>query len=155
MADYREGYQSRRRCPSCGFVHYNNPVPAAGGIIFRDGAVCMVRRAFEPRKGHWSLPAGFMEYDESPSECAQREISEETGLDAKAGKVLGVYSGFDDPRQHAVLIVYWMEEKDSRKPVPGDDAEEVEFFRRDALPENIAFRAHREALRDAFSALGA
>jgi ADP-ribose pyrophosphatase YjhB (NUDIX family) len=155
MADYREGHQSRRRCPSCGFVHYNNPVPAAGGIILRNGAVCMVRRAFEPRKGHWSLPAGFMEYDESPRECAQREIGEETGLDAKAGEVLGVYSGFDDPRQHAVLIVYWMEESDTRKPVPGDDAEEVEFFRQDALPEDIAFRAHREALRDVFSSLRA
>lgn len=113
----------------------------------------MVRRAFEPRKGHWSLPAGFMEYDESPRECAEREIGEETGLDAQAGKVLGVYSGFDDPRQHAVLVVYWMEERDNRNPVPGDDAEEVEFFRRDALPENIAFRAHREALRDVFSIL--
>jgi ADP-ribose pyrophosphatase YjhB (NUDIX family) len=114
----------------------------------------MVRRAFEPRKGYWSLPAGFMEYDESPRECAEREIGEETGLAAEARSVLGVYSGFDDPRQHAVLIVYWMEERDNRIPIPGDDAEQVEFFRQDALPAEIAFRAHREALRDAFSILG-
>lgn len=155
MQDYREGHQSRRRCPACGFVHYNNPVPAAGGIILRDGAVCMVRRAFEPRKGLWSLPAGFMEYDESPRECAEREIAEETGLTARAGNVLGVYSGFDDPRQHAVLIVYWMDEHDDRSPVPGDDAEEVHFFPLDALPSEIAFRAHREALRDVISTVAA
>jgi ADP-ribose pyrophosphatase YjhB (NUDIX family) len=94
-----------------------------------------------------------MEYDESPRECAEREIGEETGLAARAGNVLGVYSGFDDPRQHAVLIVYWMDEHDKRAPVPGDDAEEVHFFRLDALPPEIAFRAHREALRDVSSVL--
>lgn len=150
MQDHREGRQSRRRCPVCGFIHYANPVPAVGGIIQRDRAICLVRRAFEPRKGYWSLPAGFMEYDESPRECAEREVSEETGLSTRAGDVLGVYSGFDDPRQHAVLIVYWMDESVYRDPTAGDDAEEVVFFRPEDMPTEIAFRAHREALQDVF-----
>ncbi len=150
MRDFEEGHQTRRRCPECGFIHYNNPVPAAGGIIQRDHAVCLVRRTFEPRKGFWSLPAGFMEYNESPRDCAEREVSEETGLSARACEVLGVYSGFDDPRQHAVLIVYWMDELEIRPPVAGDDAEEVRFFRPEDIPEEIAFRAHREALKDVF-----
>jgi ADP-ribose pyrophosphatase YjhB (NUDIX family) len=77
-------------------------------------------------------------------------VGEETGLSAHAGDVLGVYSGFDDPRQHAVLIMYWMDETVMREPIAGDDAEEVIFFRAEDIPENIAFRAHREALRDAF-----
>jgi ADP-ribose pyrophosphatase YjhB (NUDIX family) len=150
LDDHKEGDSPRRRCARCGFIHYNNPVPAAGGIIQRDSAVCLVRRAFEPRKGYWSLPAGFMEYAESARQCAEREVAEETGLRAHAGDVLGVYSGFDDPRQHAVLIVYWMDEPELREPIPGDDAEEVIFFRVEDIPEKIAFRAHREALRDAF-----
>lgn len=151
LSDYREGQYARRRCARCGFIHYNNPVPAAGGIIRRDGSICLVRRAFDPRKGHWSLPAGFIEYDESARQCAEREVGEETGLMTRAGDLLGVYSGFDDPRQHAVLILYWMEESEAREPVAGDDAEDVGFFTKDEIPGNIAFRAHREALRDAFA----
>lgn len=151
LEDFGEGQWIRRRCSHCGFIHYNNPVPAAGGIIRRDNAVCLVRRAFQPRKGDWSLPAGFMEYDESPRQCAEREVSEETGLSAHAGDVLGVYAGFDDPRQHAVLIVYWMDESGLSEPMAGDDAEEVHFFRSEDIPKNIAFRAHREALQDAFT----
>lgn len=151
LEHFQEGHQARRRCPACGYIHYNNPVPAAGGIIVRDGAICLVRRAFEPRRGFWSLPAGFMEYNESPRQCAERELTEETGLVARATDVLGVYSGFDDPRQHAVLIVYWMEESDRRPAMSGDDAEAVEFFRRDTLPKDIAFRAHHEALHDTFN----
>jgi 8-oxo-dGTP diphosphatase len=149
LEDFREGHHVRRRCPACGFIHYNNPVPAAGGIIIRERAICLVLRAYEPRKGYWSLPAGFMEYNETPRQCAEREVGEETGLSVRATDVLGVYSGFDDPRQHAVLIVYWMEEHDTRRVIAGDDAEEVEFFLRDSFPANIAFRAHREALNDA------
>ena len=93
-----------------------------------------------------------MEYNESARQCAEREVGEETGLAALATDILGVYSGFDDPRQHAVLIVFWMEEADARTPCAGDDAEDVQFYRADELPDQIAFRAHREALRDVFAA---
>jgi 8-oxo-dGTP diphosphatase len=92
-----------------------------------------------------------MEYDESPRQCVEREVTEETGLLTHAGEVLGVYSGFDDPRQHAVLFVYWMDESDYREPVAGDDADEALFFQFQDIPKDIAFRAHREALRDAFA----
>jgi len=142
--------RERLCCPSCSFVYYHNPVPAAGGLICRAGAVCLVRRGMEPRKGCWSLPAGFMEYNEAPRECAHREISEETGLDVSIEELLGVYTGFDDPRQHAVLVVYWTRELSARAPVAGDDADAVDFFLPDAVPSNIAFRAHRQALQDAF-----
>ncbi len=153
LSDYTEGHQTRKRCESCGYIYYRNPVPAAGGVICRDLAVCLVKRAFEPKAGQWCLPAGFMEYDETPSACAQREVEEETGLKVTTDGVLGVYSGFDDPRQHAVLIVYWMREDSIREPAAGDDAQDVAFFRQSEIPDDIAFRAHREALRDAFAKL--
>ena len=145
-----DGTRRRLYCPRCGFVYYHNPVPAAGGVICRNGRVCLVRRAIDPRRGFWSLPAGFMEYNEAPRECARREIGEETGLDVAIDDVLGVYSGFDDPRQHAVLIVYWVHELAVRTPVAGDDADAIDFFSPEAVPANIAFRAHRDALADAF-----
>jgi 8-oxo-dGTP diphosphatase len=146
-----DGDRERLLCPSCGFIYYHNPVPAAGGLIVRDGAVCLVRRAVDPRRGYWSLPAGFMEYNEPSRECARREIAEETGLDVVIEDVLGVYSAFDDPRQHAVLVVYWAREVESRPLVPGDDADAAGFFRAGDIPGNIAFLAHRQALKDALA----
>jgi 8-oxo-dGTP diphosphatase len=145
-----EGLRQRLACPSCGFVYYHNPVPAAGGVILRDDRVCLVRRSIEPRLGDWTLPAGFIEYDETPSACAEREIEEETGLQVKTEGVLGVYAGFDDPRHHAVLIVYRMHELEQRPLVAGDDADRAEFFAPGQVPENIAFRAHHQALRDLY-----
>ena len=150
LTQREDGLRRRLGCPACAYVYYHNPVPAAGGVIMREGRVCLVRRSIEPRIGDWSLPAGFMEYDESPSVCAEREIAEETGLRTTPDGILGVYAGFDDPRQHAVLIVYRMRETEQRPLVAGDDADRAEFFAPERIPSNIAFRAHRQALRDLF-----
>jgi ADP-ribose pyrophosphatase YjhB (NUDIX family) len=142
----------RRRlgCPACGYIYYHNPVPAAGGVILRDGKVCLVRRSVAPRIGDWTLPAGFIEYDESPRTCAEREIAEETGLCVKTGDVLGVYDGHDDPRHHAILIVYRTHETETRTLIAGDDADRAVFFAVSGIPANIAFRAHRQALHDLY-----
>ena len=146
-----EGLRPRLTCPSCSYIYYHNPVPAAGGVILRDRRICLVRRSIEPRRGDWSLPAGFVEYDEGPEECAMREVAEETGLTIAIDGVLGVYAGFDDPRQRVVLVLYWARETQIRPPVAGDDADDVGFFASDDLPRNIAFRAHRQALADVFA----
>ncbi|MBI3873146.1 MAG: NUDIX hydrolase [candidate division Zixibacteria bacterium] len=145
-----DGARMRLSCPSCGFVHYHNPVPAAGGIICRGPSVCLVRRAVDPRRGCWSLPAGFVEYDETPAQCASREIAEETGLQVSIEEPLGVYAGLDDPRSRAILIVYWAREVGQSTPVAGDDADQMGFFPPHEVPAQIAFRAHRQALDDAF-----
>jgi 8-oxo-dGTP diphosphatase len=150
LAPRADGARMRLSCPSCGFVHYHNPVPAAGGIICRGPNVCLVRRAVDPRRGYWSLPAGFVEYDETPAQCASREIAEETGLQVRIEETLGVYAGLDDPRSRAVLIVYWAREVGQNTPVAGDDADQIGFFPPPEIPAQIAFRAHRQALDDAF-----
>ncbi len=143
---------SRPTCPACGFIHYRNPVPAAGAILERRGEVLLVRRRFEPRAGAWCLPAGFMEYGETPRHCALRELREETGLEARLGELFGVYAGFDDPRVRAVLILYVAERKGGRI-TPGDDAVEARYFPIGRLPREIAFQAHRQALADFSSQL--
>jgi 8-oxo-dGTP diphosphatase len=91
-----------------------------------------------------------VEYDETPRACAEREIEEETGLRVATEDVLGVYDGFDDPRHHAILIVYRVHETEERTLLAGDDADRAAFFAVDEIPDNIAFRAHREALSDLF-----
>jgi ADP-ribose pyrophosphatase YjhB (NUDIX family) len=143
----------RPTCPACGWVHYRNPVPAAGVILERAGEVLLVRRRFEPRAGAWCLPAGFMEYDETPEHCAVRETREETGLTVRLTGLFGVYAGFDDPRVRAVLILYTAERAGGRLK-PGDDAIETRWFPLARLPKDIAFHAHHRALEQFRSAAG-
>lgn len=137
----------RPTCPSCGFIWYRNPVPAAGVILVRDGAVLLVKRKYEPRAGWWCLPAGFMEAGETPEQTAVRELQEETGVFAQLTGLFGVYAGFDDPRVRAVLILYTgvITGGDERA---GDDAIELGWFPLDALPEELAFASHRQALAE-------
>jgi len=135
----------RPTCPACGFIYYRNPVPAAGVIVVENDAVLMVKRRFDPRANTWCLPAGFMEYGETPEYCARRELFEETGLRARLTGLFGVYAGFDDPRVRAVLILYTAVRTGGRL-TPGDDATDARWFPLKRLPRAIAFAAHRQAL---------
>jgi 8-oxo-dGTP diphosphatase len=149
MIEKRIDHKKRKVCPVCRYVFYHNPVPACGVVIEKEGKILLVKRKYNPYKGDWSLPAGFMEYDESPQECAIREIKEELNVDIKLDGLFGVYSGKDDPRTHAVLIMYWAEIIDGELK-PGDDAEEIRFFAQVEIPANIAFLAHRQIIRKFF-----
>ncbi|HVP15428.1 MAG TPA: NUDIX hydrolase [Terriglobales bacterium] len=140
---------TRLACPLCGWIHYRNPVPAAGVILEHRGRVLLVRRKFEPRAGAWCFPAGFMEYGETPEHCALRETAEETGLDARLTGLFGVYAGQDDPRTRAVLVLYTAERVGGRLK-PGDDAIDAKWFAPRGVPRAIAFAAHRQALKDYF-----
>ncbi len=145
MASKRVGDRERLVCSACDFVFYQNPVPAVAIIIPRDEKIVLVRRAEAPRQGYWCLPAGFMELDESPQECALRETKEETGLDIRVTKLFGVDIGRDDPRAKVVLIVFLAEIVGGELQA-GDDASEAGLFGLDELPEEIAFRTHRRAI---------
>ncbi len=122
-------------------------MPAAGVVLLRAAEVLLVRRRYEPRARAWCLPAGFMEYGETPERCAVRELAEETGIDARLTGLYGVYAGFDDPRSRAVLILYTAERIGGRLR-PGDDAIAARYFPISRLPRSIAFASHRQALRE-------
>ena len=139
--------KKRKHCPECDFVYYHNPIPAAGAIIDDGNKVLMVKRKYPPYVGDWCFPAGFMEYGESPAECCIREIAEETGLIVQLTGSFKVYSGHDDPRSKAVLILYVAEITGGQLKA-GDDASEVFYFPLDKPPANIAFESHRRAFHD-------
>lgn len=166
LKDHHSGYRYCPRCASnlieidldghrrlgcssdsCNFIYYQNPVPAAGAIVVVDDEILLVKRAHPPRIGDWCLPAGFMEWREHPGETAVREVKEETGLDIKLKSFFEVYSGTDDPRSNAVLILY-LADILGGELTAADDALDVRFFSFDRLPENIAFEAHIKALYD-------
>src|SRR5206468_9944443 len=136
-----------RRLFRFGFIWLSNPVPGVRVLIQRKGSILLARRGHEPLKNAWGIPAGFMEYGEHPEETAVREALEETGLKVRLTGLFGVYAGRDDPRTRAVLILYNARIAGG-KLQPGDDAIELGYFPLDHLPRPMAFRAHREALRD-------
>lgn len=137
----------RPACPSCGYIWYRNPVPAAGVLLVENGRVLLVKRRWEPRAGYWCLPSGFMEAGERPEQTAVRELQEETGVIAQLTGLFGVYAGFDDPRVRAVLILYTGTATGGEERA-GDDAIELEWFPLDALPAELAFASHRQALTE-------
>ena len=139
--------KTRLVCNVCGFVYYQNPVPAAAVIIEKDGKILLTQRKFEPYALNWSLPSGFVEYKETPEECAKRETKEETGLEVKIKKIFNIYLATDDPRTHVVLVVY-LSEIIGGKLKAGDDAIQAKFFSPQEFPFNIAFTAHQKALRE-------
>lgn len=127
-----------------------NPAPGAGVILWRDGKVCLVQRRFAPKAGEWTLPTGFMEWDEGIEATAVRETKEETGLEIVLRGLFAVHHGLLPP-ETPVLVVFYDAEEVGGTLAAGDDAAAVGFFALDDLPGPIAFAAHRKVLR----ALGA
>lgn len=84
--------KQRRVCQSCDFIDYQNPKIVAGSVVLKDNKILLCKRAIEPRKGFWTLPAGFMELGESVEEAAQREAQEEALADIEIDRLLAVYS---------------------------------------------------------------
>jgi ADP-ribose pyrophosphatase YjhB (NUDIX family) len=147
MASLDEHGTMRPTCPNCGYIWYRNPVPAAGVVLVERGRVLLVKRRWDPRAGAWCLPAGFMEAGETPEQSAIRELEEETGVIAQLTGLFGVYAGFDDPRVRAVLILYAAVATGGTQRA-GDDAIELAWYPLDALPDDLAFASHRQALTE-------
>jgi ADP-ribose pyrophosphatase YjhB (NUDIX family) len=121
-----------------------NPYPTVDIIIEIAGGIVLVERRNPPYG--WALPGGFVEYGETAERAAIREAREETGLEVRLVRILGVYSSPDrDPRFHTLSTVYIAQA--SGQPRGGDDAARAEVFPLEALPEIIAFD-HRRIIED-------
>lgn len=93
----------RLTCRDCGFILYENPKVVVGTVSSWQGRVLMVRRAIEPRRGYWTLPAGFMERGETSEEGALRETWEEARAKVELDGLLAVYNV---PRVSQVQLFY-------------------------------------------------
>ena len=136
-------------CPHCGYGAYYNPKPVAAAIpATADGRIILLRRGFDPGKGLWTFPGGFVDLGESVEEAARRETREELEIDVALGPVVGVYSR---PEDRVVLIVYAA--TTTQAPQTTDEAPEVCAFAPAELPwDALAFWSTERALRDFLSA---
>ena len=136
-------------CSSCDVIHYQNPNIVAGVlplIVDSDGVekVLMCRRAIEPRHGFWTLPAGFMENEESLEEAAARESIEEANL--KLGK-LRLYMVTSLPYISQVYMMYIGQAKNDFSP--GIESLETRLFTEEEIPwDLLAFPVVKQTLKN-------
>lgn len=135
VGDNRE----RAVCNDCGFVSYENPKIVAGAVVISGDKVLMCRRAIEPRRGFWTLPAGYMELGETIEEAAVREAHEEAEALIHLDGVLGIFS-VARIGQVQVIFRARFANPDAPEFRPGQESLEVGLFRWDEIPWNeIAF----------------
>jgi ADP-ribose pyrophosphatase YjhB (NUDIX family) len=139
--------RERATCTVCGEIHYENPINVVGTVPFWNDQVLLCRRNIEPRRGLWTLPAGFMELGETTAEGASRETDEEAGARIALG---GLFTVLNVVRAGQVHLFYLAELQDTRF-APGPETIEARLFREDEIPwDEIAFRTVRETLRHYF-----
>jgi ADP-ribose pyrophosphatase YjhB (NUDIX family) len=80
----------RHVCPACGAIHYRNPKLIAGCVPEHAGRVLICRRGIEPRRGFWTIPAGFMEVGETLQQAAARECHEEALARVEVGSLCAI-----------------------------------------------------------------
>ena len=132
----------RYHCTNCKTIHYQNPKPTATLILPRENQILLVRRAFEPAKGSWSLPGGFLELGETLEEGAKRELKEETNLMGSMSALLGTCSHFNSIFGDVLLIGMIMDIVNWDELQTGDDAYDATFFDIDKCPV-LAFECHQ------------
>lgn len=139
--------KERLVCSLCGYILYENSKPCTAVVVEKEGKALLAKRGVEPFKDWWDLPGGFLENGEDPIEGAKRELIEETGLIVDVVSLLGVeVDRYGDDGVYTLNFHYLA------KPIGGDlspksDVVEVRWFSPEELPENIAFKNCKTALK--------
>jgi len=133
-------------CPDCGYIAYDNPKIVVGAVCTLGGRVLLCRRAIEPRRGFWTVPAGFLELGESMAAGAARETLEEACARVEIGALLGIYEvpriGQVHAFYHARLV--------APEFAPGVESQEVALFDWADIPwGDLAFPSVIWALKQA------
>ena len=131
-------------CQDCGSIFYTNPNNVVGALCIRDKKILMAKRDINPRKGLWTLPAGFMENAETLQEGALRETFEETGSKAE---VVMPYTLFSLPHINQIHMFYLADLLDDNFG-PTSESSKVELFTiDDILWDEIAFPTVERTLK--------
>lgn len=130
-------------CDHCDMIHYQNPRIVAGCIPVWKDKVLLCRRAIEPRHGLWTLPAGFMENQETMEQAAMRESMEEANANVE---LQGLFALFSLPHINQVYVMYRAQLLDQNFR-PGLESLEVELFTEQEIPwDTLAFRTIHHTL---------
>lgn len=137
--------RERLVCPDCGFIAYENPKIVVGSVVTYGDRVLLCRRAIDPRRGFWTLPAGYMELNESTEEGARREAWEEARARITLNALLAVYN---IPRINQVQLIY-RASLDDPAVSPGPETEAIRLVPWRAIPwDDLAFPTVAWALNE-------
>ena len=140
--------RERHVCSSCERIHYSNPRVIVGCLPVYEGRVLLCKRAIEPRKNYWTLPAGFMENGETTLQGAARETWEEAR--ARVSN-LDLYRVFDVPHISQVYMFYRCD-LDGGEYGIGPESLETELYEEADIPwDQIAFQVVHETLKSFFA----
>jgi 8-oxo-dGTP diphosphatase len=140
--------KARKVCPACGQVTYRQLKVGAGVLVEREGKLLLAQRgpAMDAFPDAWNLPSGYCEADEPPRLAAGRETVEETGLEVRAGRLVGAYYFDDDPRGNGLLLVYEAELQGGELRSDGREATATGFFPPEHLPWPLCGGGHDQAI---------
>ncbi len=139
--------RERQVCEHCDTIHYQNPNNVVGCLLEWEGKVLLCKRGIEPRYGYWTLPAGFMENQETTMEGAAREAREEANATAVDLRLFGVYNL---PRISQVYIMFVGKLKNGFAEV-GEESLEVGLYAEADIPwDDLAFPIVVESLKRYF-----
>lgn len=143
--------RARSVCNHCGFVDYRNPKIVVGAVVRHEGRILLCRRAIEPRSGFWTIPAGYLELNETPEDGACREVREEAGATLVIERLLAVYAV---PRISQVQLIYRAKLAEPAIAA-GVESLEVRLFDWNEIPwADLAFPSVHWALRHDAAAEG-
>lgn len=135
--------RERDVCGDCGWIHYKNPQVVVGAVCVWDDKFLLCKRAIEPRHGYWTIPAGYLEENESTEDGARRETLEEACAEIEIGQLLAVYN---IARISQVQLIYTARLKDGNF-APGDESLETRLYSWSEIPwDDLAFPTVRWAL---------
>jgi len=138
--------RARPVCTRCDEIHYINPTTVVGAVCIHEGQFLLCVRAIEPRRGYWTVPAGFLEQNESCEDGARRETMEEANATINIDRLLGVYNIVHISQTQLLYLAHL----DDGKFSPGPESLETALFDYDDIPwDEIAFPTVRWALRHA------
>lgn len=88
LSSKEDGGRERPACPSCDYIHYGDFSIGCSGVVIRDGRALLVQRGQHPFAGSWQIPGGYAEHDEPLSLAVEREVLEESGIEARVRDVI-------------------------------------------------------------------
>ena len=140
--------KQRAVCPACHTVHYENPLNVVGTVPHFGDRVLLCKRNIEPRFGKWTLPAGFMELDETLAEGAARETVEEAGAQFEMQSLFSILNVARVGQVH----MFYRARLTSDQFDPGTETIEARLFLESEIPwSEIAFRTVKETLERYFA----